>query len=59
MHPDIVVVVPQAALTAAQPDPFHPPVIVGAGPVCLNDVLRLAMIGTVSTLTVDDHGRRR
>ncbi len=31
--------------------------IVGAGPVCLNDVLRLAMISTVSTLTVDDHGR--
>jgi len=57
VHPDIVVVVPQAALTAAQPDPFHPPVIVGAGPVCINDVLRLAMIGTVSTLTVDNHGR--
>jgi len=31
VHPDIVVVVPQAALATAQPDPFHPPVIIGAG----------------------------
>ncbi|HEV8116389.1 MAG TPA: DUF222 domain-containing protein, partial [Acidimicrobiales bacterium] len=57
VHPDIVVIVPEPAVAAGEPDPFHPPVIVGAGPVCLNDVLRLATIGTVSTLTVDDLGR--
>jgi len=57
VHPDVVVVVPVSALTRAEPDPFDPPCIVGGGPITLAEVLRLALLGTVSTLNVDQHGR--
>jgi len=57
VHPDIVVVVPATALTGAGPDPFDPPTLIGAGPVTANNVLRLALLGTVSALTLDDEGR--
>ena len=57
VHPDIVVVVPHQALTDAEPNPFDPPHLIGAGPLTLLDVSRLALLGTVSTLTVDDRGR--
>ncbi len=57
VHPDVVVVVPQEALSRAEPDPFDPPSIIGGGPVTLAEVFRLALLGTVSTLTVDDCGR--
>ncbi len=57
VHPDIVVVVPHHNLTDAEPDPFDPPTLVGGGPLSVHDVYRLALAGTVSTLTIDDHGR--
>ena len=58
VHPDIVVVVPVERLTEPEPDPFAPPAeLVGTGPVSIGDVLRLATLGSVSTMTVDDHGR--
>ncbi len=57
VHPDIVVVVPHHALTAPEPDPFDPPTLVGGGPLTLSEVWRLAVLGTVSTMTVDDAGR--
>ena len=57
VHPDIVVVVPATALTGAGPDPYDPPTLVGAGPITANNVLRLALLGTVSALTLDDEGR--
>lgn len=56
VHPDVVVVVPQAALTDC-PDPFDPPCIIGGGPVDLRGVYRLALLGSVSKMTVDDRGR--
>ena len=41
-----------------EPDPFQPPAeIVGAGPITLHDVIRLALLGTVSTLSLDTQGR--
>ena len=57
VHPDIVVVVPHHALTDDEPDAFDPPQLVGAGPLTLQDVYRLAILGSVSTMTVDDGGR--
>ncbi len=57
VHPDIVVVVPHHALTDDEPDAFDPPQLVGAGPLTLQDVYRLALLGTVSTMTVDACGR--
>ncbi len=57
VHPDVVVVVPADALMSGEPDPFDPPVVAGAGPVSLADVLRLALLGTVSVMTVDGLGR--
>lgn len=41
----------------AEPDAFDPPHLVGAGPLTLQDVYRLALLGTVSTMTVDGGGR--
>lgn len=58
VHPDIVVIVPLDRLTEPEPDPFAPPPeLIGTGPTTIDDVLRLALLGTVSTMTVDDHGR--
>ena len=57
VHPDVVVVVPQAALVDEQPDPSNPPTIIGAGPATVADALRLALLGTVSVLTTDEAGR--
>ncbi|MEO5680443.1 MAG: DUF222 domain-containing protein, partial [Acidimicrobiales bacterium] len=57
VHPDVVVVVPAEALAGGRPDPFHPPVLAGAGPVSISTALRLALLGTVSVLTVDGSGR--
>ncbi|CAA9217075.1 MAG: hypothetical protein AVDCRST_MAG76-476 [uncultured Acidimicrobiales bacterium] len=58
VHPDIVVVVPVERLTENQPDPFAPPAeLVGTGPVALDDVLRLSLLGTVSTMAIDGDGR--
>lgn len=56
VHPDVVVVVPLGALTDAE-DPFDPPTILGGGPITVAEVFRLALLGTVSTLTVDQQGR--
>ena len=58
VHPDIVVVVPVERLTESEPDPFAPPPeLIGTGPVTLEDVLRLAVLGTLSTMTIDPVGR--
>jgi len=57
VNPDVVVVVPVEALASGAPDPFNPPTIEGAGPVSLTTVLRLALLGTVSAMTVDAAGR--
>jgi len=58
VHPDIVVVVPVGRLLEDEPDPFAPPPeLVGTGPIDLNDVLRLALLGTVSTMITDAEGR--
>ena len=57
VHPDVVVVVPHTALINEQPDPCDPPTTIGAGPTTVADVLRLALLGTVSVLTTDEAGR--
>jgi len=57
VHPDVVVVVPVAALTSGVPDPFNPPLVRDGGPVSLDTVLRLAQLGTVSAMTTDAAGR--
>lgn len=57
VHPEVVVVVPVAALTAEEPDPFDPPMLAGVGPTSMESVLRLAVLGSVSTMTVDEAGR--
>ena len=44
-------------LTDPEPDPFDPATLVGGGPLTLPEVWRLALLGTVSTMTVDDTGR--
>ncbi len=57
VRPDIVIVVPHDTLTGA-PDPLAPgPELVGAGPLTLHDVFRLALLGTVSTMVLDSQGR--
>ncbi len=58
VHPDIVVVVPHRWLLRKDPDPLaEAPELLGVGPLDGRDVLRLALFGTISTMTVDDHGR--
>jgi len=58
VHPEIVIVVPHDRLTENEPDPFAPaPTLVGGGPLNLNDVFRLAFLGAVSKMTIDDQGR--
>jgi len=58
VHPDLVVLIPVDRLTEAEPDLFAPPAeLVGTGPVNLNDVLRLAVLGTLSKMTTDGDGR--
>ncbi len=57
VHPDIVVVVPHHTLTDPDPNPFDPPTVLGGGPLNLTEVCRLALLGTVSTMTVDETGR--
>lgn len=57
VHPDVIVVVPVDSLTNHGPDPLDPPTLLGTGPITLHDALRLAMLGTVSAMTVDGSGR--
>jgi len=58
VHPDVVVVVPLGRLLEDDPDPLAPPPeLVGTGPIDLDDVYRLALLGTVSTLVTDANGR--
>lgn len=53
----VIVVVPWERLLQRQADPLAPPPeLVGTGPVDLNDVVRLTLLGTVATLTLDDDG---
>ncbi len=55
---EIVVVVPVERLTEPEPDPVAPPpVLIGTGPVSITDVLRLAVLGHITKMTVDRDGR--
>lgn len=53
LHPDVIVNVPLDALLTAEPDPFDPPTVVGAGPITMEDLYRFAMLGTVSAMLTD------
>lgn len=57
VHPDVVVSIPAATITTGQVNPFDPPTIIGSGPISYDDAMRLALLGTISLMTVDDEGR--
>jgi len=58
VHPEIVIVVPHERLSEPEPDPFAPPAhLIGTGPLDLAEVFRLALLGAVSTMTIDAQGR--
>ena len=57
VHAKVIVVVPWERLLQRHADPLAPPPeLIGTGPVDLTDVLRLTLLGTVTTLTLDEHG---
>ncbi len=58
VHPDLVIVIPHGWLHDQEPDPqAERPELLGLGPVSWDDVIRLAPLGTVSALSLDEAGR--
>jgi hypothetical protein len=57
VHPDVIVTIPAGTVIAGQENPFDPPTVIDGGPVTYDDAIRLAFLGTLSLLTLDEQGR--
>jgi hypothetical protein len=57
VHPDVIVTIPAHTITDGRVNPFDPPTLIDSGPISYHDAIRLAFLGTVSLLTIDDHSR--
>ena len=57
VRPDVIVTIPDSMITGGRVNPFDPPTVVDGGPISYEDAIRLAFLGTISLLTIDDEGR--
>ena len=57
VHPDVVVTIPASTIATGKVNPFDPPTIIGSGAISYDDAIRLAFLGTISLMTVDEQGR--
>ena len=57
VHPDVIITIPADTILNERVNPFDPPTVIDAGPISYDDAIRFAFLGTISLLTIDDHGR--